>query len=368
MSSTIQVGKRIFTTDAICEQLTNSDLLPQLLREMIIDEILADEAIESDHKIPYGQAEFREGCDRLGKLAGYQGLNQLQLYKIVDRHLRLQQFKHARWNSRVYSYYLKRKDSLDRLEFSLIGVKDRGLAEELFFRVQRGEQSFAELAFKYSEDDSAKDGGKISSGDINLTHPELASQLFNLRTGEISSIISLSNLHIFVRFERFILADLDDNLNRVLIDELFETWVQQRISERLGLFELRNVTNSPVVSSEAQLEIDESESLESTNQMDEQGEQIKLIEPSCSLFFPKIVSKSNYDFEDTSDPVICSSLFFPKNTPTEIIRNIDNPDKEQKFRSFLCLFFVFLGLEIMAVNIFNRLVVPKPSVDTSQIS
>ena len=63
-------------------------------------------------------------------------------------------------------------------------------------------------------------------------------QLFSLKNGEISPIFSLGNLHTFVRLEGNISAEFNDELHQILIDELFESWVQQQILERLGLFTL----------------------------------------------------------------------------------------------------------------------------------
>jgi hypothetical protein len=365
MSSTIQVGKRTFTTDAICEQLSNSDLLPQVLREMIIDEILADWAIEIDGKIPYNQTEFTDGCDRLGQLVGYQGLNQLQLYKIVDRHLRLQKFKQARWSGRVYSHYLQRKSSLDRVEFSVMGVTDRGLAEEIFFRVQSGEQSFKDLAFKYSECAAALDGGKISSSEIDRTHPGIAPYLVSLQPGELSPIFSLDNLHVFVRLEGYISTDLNDSLTQTLIDELFETWVQQEISGKLGLFELEETTENIPESfapAEGRIVIERLEAL----LKDEQPEISELIEPKSSFFFPQESQNPDYDFEDPAEDGISSSFFFPKETPTQLISKSKGWSR-QKIISFILFFSMFLGVEIITIKLLQPLNTPQINVGSSQI-
>ncbi len=370
MPSTIQVGKRIFTTEEICEQLSNSELLPQLLREMIIDEILADWEIDLDGKIPYNQDEFAEGCDRLGKLAGYQGLNQLQLYKIVDRHLRLRKFKHARWNSRIYSYYLQQKSRFDRLEFSLIGVTDPGLAEEIFFRVQSGEQSLKDLAFKYSECGTARDGGKISVSNIDQIDPQIAAYIVNLKSGEISPIFRLENLYVFVRLEGYISAALDDELNNTLIDELFETWVQQKISERLGLFELENSEDMPQLTAEDLTQMTESEVLELIDHMDtidRQPEISDLIEPTSSFFFPKELPTSHHRFEDPAHVGVSSSFFFPKDSPTQLIYKSNQSGSFQRIVSFLLFFSIFLGIKIAILKMFNRLEIPQLNVGSSRI-
>ena len=352
-------------TDAIYERLSKSELLPQLLREMIIDEILADGAIDLDGKIPYNRDEFAESCERLGKLAGNKELNQLQLYKIVDRDLRLKKLKYARWHSRVYSYYLKHKSRFDRVEFSLMGVTDLGLAEELFFRVQQGEQSFAKLAFKYSKAESARDGGKISSNDLGQTHPRIFPHLASLRPSEMSSIFTLDNLYVFIRLEGYISAELSDELNQILIDELFEAWIQQQISTRLGSFEFGATVNVPESIHESQSKATERESLAQVDRVDEQPQvpaAIELIEPSTSFFFPQELPTPNYDFEDPAEGGVSSSFFFPKETPTQIIRKTQKSRSGQKIMSFLFFFLMFLGLEIVTLNIWQRSVTPSLDV------
>ena len=368
MSSTIQIGKSIAATDAIYERLSKSELLPQLLREMIIDEILADGAIDLDGKIPYNRDEFAESCERLGKLASNENLNQLQLYKIADRDLRLKKLKYVRWHSRVYSYYLKHKSRFDRVEFSLMGVTDLGLAEELFFRVQQGEQSFAELAFKYSKAESARDGGKISSNDLGQTHPRIFPHLASLRPGEMSTIFTLDNLYVFIRLEGCISAELNDDLDQILIDELFEAWIQQQISTRLGSFEVGPTANILELSHDSQSTEIERESLAQVDRVDEQPQvpaARELIEPSGSFFFPQELPNPDYDFEDPADGGVSSSFFFPKETPTQIIRKTQKSRTSQKIISFLFFFLMFLGLEIVTLNIWQRSVTPSLDVGSS---
>jgi hypothetical protein len=376
MSPIIQVGERTFTTEDICEQLSNSDLLPQVLREMIIDEILADFEIDLDGKIPYNREEFAQECDRLSKLAIHQALNQLQLYKIVDRHLRLRKFKHARWNSRVYSYYLQHKSRFDRVEFSIISVTDRGLAEEIFFRVQSGEQSLRDLAVKYSECESSRDGGKISSGNVNLSHPPLAPYILSLRAGELSPILFLDNLYLFIRLEGYISAELNDQLNQILIDELFENWIQEEISTRLGLFELSDAVDLSTAAQDRADLITDPALLELINQMHRQPEinldhetvnLTELIEPSVSFFFPKETSTQKYDFEDPTDSGVSSSFFFPKELPPEIVRQPIPLGKVQKVLSFLMFFAIFVGAEIIGMEMFHRSNPPQLDVGSSQL-
>ena len=84
MSTAIQFGERQLTIDLISHHLTTSSLLPQVLREMVVDEILVDSQIEID------LLEVEATCDRLAQLPMYQGFDRSQLIPIANLILKLQ--------------------------------------------------------------------------------------------------------------------------------------------------------------------------------------------------------------------------------------------------------------------------------------
>ena len=94
----------------------------------------------------------------------------------------------------------------------------------------------------------------------------------------------------------------------------------------------------------------------------------ELIEPSASFFFPKETSNPNYDFEDPADSGVCSSFFFPKEVPAEIVRPLAPVGKVKKVVSFLIFFAIFVGAEIMAIELFHRSNPPQLDVGSSQLS
>jgi PPIC-type PPIASE domain len=235
MSTAIGFGKRQLTIEVISQHLLSSNLLPLVLREILVDEILADWQAERPEELIYQPEEFAAGCDRLAQADGYEGLTEGQIEIVVDRTLKLQRFKQAGWGNRVNSYFLERKDDLDRIVYSIMQVDDREVAQELFFRIQAGEGSFAELAFKYSQTEAAKDGGKVEPQLFNRLHPELYQFINYLEEGELSPVFNLDGLYTFIRLDYFLPARLDDTMRSTLIDELFDRWIQSRIAEQIGL-------------------------------------------------------------------------------------------------------------------------------------
>jgi hypothetical protein len=153
--------------------------------------------------------------------------------------------------------------------------------------------------------------------------------------------------------------------------------VQEQISIRLGLFELADAVALPEsVQDRADLIVDPA-LLELINHMDRQPEidlqsetaelEEELIEPSVSFFFPKEISNQNYDFEDPTDSGVCSSFFFPKEMPPEIVRPPTPLGKVQKVVSFLIFFVLFVGAEIIGMEMFHRSNQPQIDVGSSQL-
>lgn len=228
MTTSIQFGNRQLTIDLISQHLARSSFLPQVLREMVVDEILADSQIQLD------RVEIEATCDRLAQAPMYQGFDRSQLMPIAERTLKLQKIKQAGWGNKVHSHFLRRKDALDGVVYSILQVHNPEIAQELLFRVRSGEYSFAELAFKYSQSDEARDGGKITPMLMRDLAPELARSITILENGEVSPIFTFNNLYTFIRLEYFIPAQLDQKTSTFLLDELFNQWVQQKIAQKIG--------------------------------------------------------------------------------------------------------------------------------------
>jgi hypothetical protein len=129
-------------------------------------------------------------------------------------------------------------------------VESEEIAQELFFRVQSGDKSFAELAFRYSQGAEARDGGKLGPIPVANLHPEIYRQVTNLQLGQISPLFTIDPFYMFVRLEELIPARFDDNLRQFLLNELFEKWIHDRISAEIGLVSIKTDLISPIFMSD----------------------------------------------------------------------------------------------------------------------
>lgn len=245
MSNSVYLGKRQIGIDQIFKHLSRSHLLPQVLREIIIDQILTEWEPSSAAELADGQAAFERCYKEITTLANNPQVDRTQLIKAAVRKEKLQQFKRHNWRHKLGSYYLERKLQLDRVVYSIIQVEDVALIQELFFRIQSRERSFCELAMKYSQGATAADGGRVGAISMGNLSSDIAHQVSQLRLGELSPLFTTGNTYAFIRLEELIPAQFDDRLKQFFLDELFEKWLQEQIASEIGLISMEQDSTSP---------------------------------------------------------------------------------------------------------------------------
>lgn len=233
--TTLQVGNRTINASEIMPLLASYQMLPQLFRESIIDQAIASisctvEETASACQQFYQRCELTDEAQQQAMLSHY-GMSQEHLEVLATRRLRIEKFKQATWGNKLESYFLKRKGQLDQAIYSLIRTKDTGIAQELYFRIQEGEQSFAELAKAYSQGPEANTGGVIGPVELGTLHPNLARLLCVSQPGQLWPPKPLGEWVVIVQLEKLIPAQLNEFMRQRLLRELFEAWVQEQMKQ-----------------------------------------------------------------------------------------------------------------------------------------
>ena len=212
-------------------------MLPQLQRELILDERLAavvcsQEEVFSAYQAFYHKYQINSDADRAAWLErNHCTLEQLE--HSVLRTLKLDRFKSETFGSKVDAYFLHRKAQLDRAMYSLLRVKDAHLAQELFFRIQAGEATFAELVAQYSGGQETEVGGLVGPHELSIPHPILAAKIRSLQPGQLAAPLQIAEWFVIVRLEKHLPAKLDEAMRMRLIDELSEQWIQEMLNKFL---------------------------------------------------------------------------------------------------------------------------------------
>lgn len=235
MTDVLQVGKQIIPSEAILPLLTRYQLLPQLKRELVLDEAIAHMPCTPD-ELPLAREQFYQqqhitseaDCQQW---LHYHGIAADQLDAIAARQLRIEKFKHATFGAKVEAAYLKAKGQFDKVLYSLLRVEDWGMAQEFYFRLQASEQSFPELARHYSQGTEAQTGGLVGPVELKTLHPTLAKLLSTSQPGQLLPPIKLNEWVVIVRLEKFLAAALDEPLRQRLLHQLFNEWLQTQLQQ-----------------------------------------------------------------------------------------------------------------------------------------
>jgi parvulin-like peptidyl-prolyl isomerase len=233
MTEFMQVGNFQIPQAELVPLLKKYQILPGLLRELAIDRGIVEVECTSEEQIAalklfYDRYQLTTE-ERLTEWLNAHGLDRQHLTDIAVRNFKIDKFKQTNWSGKLESYFLKRKGQLDRAIYSLIRTNDLGIAQEVYFRLMDGEQTFEEIARKYSLGAEAQTGGLVGPVELSVPHPTIAQILSTQPIGQICRPIQLEQWYVIIRPEQIIPAKLDDPMRQRLIDELFQTWVQEQM-------------------------------------------------------------------------------------------------------------------------------------------
>ncbi len=232
MPSTQQTKTKTEPITKIISTLGRYNLLPQLQREIMIDDAISSiECTPQELETAYQKIiETKQISDDQGLPTAFQhsDIAKKQIIGSIRRKLKIDKFKQATWGEEVSSYFISRKKKLDKIVYSKIAHEDEAVATEIFFRILEKEKSFAQLALEYPQGPEADvnriyDPIKVCSLDSHL-----AKLLLKRQPGEVLPPINCNNVFVVMRFEKIIPAVLDEAMRCRLIDELFEAWLNER--------------------------------------------------------------------------------------------------------------------------------------------
>jgi parvulin-like peptidyl-prolyl isomerase len=231
----LQLADSVLEVTEIIPLLTQYQLIPHLLRETIIDRAIASITCTPDEilqacELTHQQWQLDTELKQIEWRSHY-GLSQNNFEKLATRPLKIEKFKQARWGNKLESYFMRRKVQLDSVQFSLLRLSDRSIANELYFRILEGEQSFEEVAQLYSQGAEAQTGGSMGIMELGRISPDLAGVLHTSPIGMVQPPVLIGEWQVIVRVEHIIPAQLDEPMRQRLLKEQFEQWLQEQMME-----------------------------------------------------------------------------------------------------------------------------------------
>jgi hypothetical protein len=151
---------------------------------------------------------------------------------IVTQHLLAERLAHYLFADRVPEFFYQ--NSLDYCNATIYEVilEDRNLAMELFYSLQEGDLSFADVAHQYiSDPELRRRGGYVGKIARKQLCPELSAAVFAAKPPQlIKPIVTAVGVHL-IQVEEIGQPQLDERLHQQILTELFENWLAETMTE-----------------------------------------------------------------------------------------------------------------------------------------
>ncbi len=110
-------------------------------------------------------------------------------------------------------------------------LEDRNLAMEIFYSLQEGDLSFADVAHQYiSVPELRRRGGYIGTVSRNQLRPEISAAVFAAKPPQlIEPIVTAVGVHL-IQVEEIIEPQLDERLHQQILTEMFDRWLVETIA------------------------------------------------------------------------------------------------------------------------------------------
>ena len=148
--------------------LRSRDLLLSLVRRQIIEK--ATESLNPP--VDLIQKALKEHCQKeqlnndasLNKWLEDHCLNRDELLHQLSLPFKLSKLALDEFGNQAEAHFLQRKEEIDQVTYSLLRVKNSGMAYELYLQLEANESNFERLATNHSEGPEQRSGGRVVVG------------------------------------------------------------------------------------------------------------------------------------------------------------------------------------------------------------
>ncbi|MEY4746460.1 MAG: hypothetical protein RLZZ274_9 [Cyanobacteriota bacterium] len=228
-----QEGSSVSLKDLARLGLLEPYVRTNLLALAASDVALSDEQIDvarqafcRQHQIPDAEALKAWAVARM--------LSPAALEAQMRQPLQLQLLCQGDFSAKAEARFLQRKNQLDRVVYSLLRLRDGGLARELYLRIDDGDANFADLAAAYAEGPEQATRGIVGPVPLTQAHPALVDRLRTAAPGVVLEPFQIEAWWLVVRLESFTSATFDEATAARMAQELFEQWISEQVERRLA--------------------------------------------------------------------------------------------------------------------------------------
>lgn len=217
--------------------LADLGLLRPLLRQSILVEAVSGEILSEEQSgralQNFVQQRGLDSQEALQRYCQAQLLSAEALNRQVELPLRVQQHCQQHFGPKAEARFLERKHQLDQVVYSLLRLRNEGLARELFLQLQDGEANFADLAAQHSEGPEKTTRGIVGPAPLSQGHPLLVQRLRTAQPGVLLEPFQIEQWWLVVRLESLRQASFEPMIALQMSQELFEQWLEQQVDLKI---------------------------------------------------------------------------------------------------------------------------------------
>ena len=214
------------------------DLVRGIIRRQVIGTQIKKAGIEpSTAELQQAADQFRlvnqlESAEATNKWLQKNQLSVDDFEEIVTQDLLSNKLAHHLFANQVEQFFYQNLLDYSAATFYEIILEDRDLAMELFYSVQEGDLSFADVAQQYiSDPEFSRRGGYVGTVGRKQMRPEISAAIFAAKPPQlIKPIITSVGVHL-IQVAEIIEPKLDQRLQQQILTDLFDRWLNEKISE-----------------------------------------------------------------------------------------------------------------------------------------
>ena len=217
----------------VLEQLSKYGLLTDFLKSKVLENKIKDINLSEVEKVEARNhyIKFFSLKDEL-LIEEHRKKNLLSKENLLYRmHLnkKVQKYCEDKYDEFIGKEYLSNKGKLDMVKYSMIRVKEYGLAMELYLKIKDDNEDFNELAKKYSIGIEKKTNGVIGLLPLervnNIMRPKLSKNNLNI----INKPFKYNNEWIICRLDEYKESKLDKNTVMNLKSKILDEEIEREI-------------------------------------------------------------------------------------------------------------------------------------------
>lgn len=165
--------------------------------------------------------------NELNQHCSLNGIQEEELIQQVGLPLKIAMLSIKEFGPKAEAHFLKRKEDLDQVRYSLIRVQDPGMAHELYLQIEAGEADFDLLAEEHSQGPEKQSRGQIGLSSLSRAHPLLRNRLRTATAGVTLEPFQIEQWWVVARLDERRSSQFDEAMNQRMATELFNLWVEQ---------------------------------------------------------------------------------------------------------------------------------------------